>query len=574
MADHSVLAAQRQKLAPIYAAARQALTLGLDRLQPEQRAQAQQMITVAHKASASLADVAIALHDHQTACELLDQALSLEATPALLARKGQVLAASGQWSEAARHFRAAIESGHDDLATRLAFARALKRLGQAAEADRAYHAVLALAPDHLEALNETTFRALMEGEFEAALEFARRATEAAASDFTAWFYLGQTLQGLGRTEEAKAAYDRALEIDPDNSDVFLLSGMLQKYQPGEPRIATMQALYERLADAPARQLKLGFALFKALDETKQHEAAFPYLAQANTLRRLEFPAYRLEDDLALIKAMRALFTPELVASHCGLSPRQEAPVFITGLPRSGTSLTEQILASHPDIYGAGELESLSHVIARFFPECFQDKGEPDRSAPRGPANLRADMLSAAGEAYLAPLRAKADGRRIADKMPINLLWVGFIRLIFPKAKIVITRRDALANGFAIYSTYFPSQGTVYGYDLADTARYIVAERQLGDQWQRLFPDDVLIFSYEDLTENQEAETRRLLDFCGLPFDRRCLDFHLSDRPVKTLSSAQVRQGMYSGRDRKTQHYRQHLGPMIEILAEAGLTETG
>ncbi|MGG7519034.1 sulfotransferase [Allorhizobium undicola] len=565
MAHLAQLTLQRQKLAPIFEAAKQALSLGVDRLPEGERQLARQKIEVAHAASAQLAEVAISLRDHASAIELLEQALALKSLPTLHKRLAEVLAAEARPREAAAHFEAALRGGLRDVATLTGLARALKLLGLGNRAAEAYRAILTLDPNHLEALRDLSFHAMLRDDFEAALALARHMAEVAPQDFTAHFYLGQALQGLGREEEARTAYDGALAIDPGNTDAMLLYGMLHRFEPDEPRLRTMLALHPQLADNPARRLKLGFALYKALNDTNRHDEAFAFLEEANRLRRAQFPAYRLEDDEKLMAELEAFFPPaSLTEKTEALEERGcgEEPIFIVGLPRSGTSLTEQILASHPAIFGAGEVESLSHIVAaKFFAS--------DRKTLLPSQSITAQALADAAEAYLAPLRAKAQGRRITDKMPVNLLWVGFIRRIFPRAKIIITRRDALANGFALYSTFFSSDGMVYSYDQSETARYILAERRLTDHWLRLFPDHVTLMNYETLTDNQEAETRRLLEFCGLPWHDGCLAFHETRRVVKTLSSAQVRQGMYSGRDRKTQHYRKHLEPMIRLLEHVG-----
>ncbi|MCF1482843.1 MULTISPECIES: tetratricopeptide repeat-containing sulfotransferase family protein [Rhizobium/Agrobacterium group] len=562
------LQAQRQKLEPLLAMARQYKPADLAKLPPEDRRKAEDLQQMACKAARDLAEISIRLHDHAGATELLQAVLLIHADPSAHSRLADLAQINGRWPDAIAHYQAAIAAGGPNATLYSALAHCLKQAGRHQEANEAYDLLLNHDPNHLVALSDKSFRSLIAGDFEQGLALAERAVSAHPGDITAHFYLGQALQGVGRMDEAKAAYRKVLDLDPTHVDSYLLLGMLSRARPDDPDIAAMQALHAALAEEPARRLKLGFALYKALNDISRYDDAFTYLEDANRERRRQFTAYTIDQDLDLMQALEARFTPDFIRStqhsiaKAGyLQP--ERPIFVVGLPRSGTSLTEQILASHADVYGAGELETLSYAITDAF-------FEPDRQTLRGPDSVTSKALADAARRYIVPVREKAGDARVVDKMPVNFLWVGFIKLMFPDARIVIMKRDPLASGFALYSSYFPSDGMQYSYDQTETARYIAAQRRLCAHWQALFPDDVLELGYEQLTLDQEAETRRLLAFCGLPWDANCLDFHKAERAVMTLSSAQVRQGLYSGVDKKTTHYRHRLGEMIAGLVGAGL----
>ncbi|KAA3511773.1 tetratricopeptide repeat protein [Agrobacterium vitis] len=562
------LQAQRQKLEPLLAMARQYRPADLAKLPSDDRRKAEDLQHMACKAARNLAEISIHLHDHAGATELLQAVLLIHADPSAHSRLADLAQIDGRWPDAISHYQAAIAAGGPTAALYSALAYCFKQAGRHLEANEAYNLTLHQDPNHLVALNDKSFRSLIAGDFKQGLALAERAVSVHPGDLTAHFYLGQALQGVGRMDEAKAAYRKVLDLDPTHVDSYLLLGMLSRSRPDDPDIAAMQALHATLADEPARRLKLGFALYKALNDISRYDDAFTYLEDANRERRRQFTAYTIDQDLDLMQALQARFTADFVRStqdsiaKAGyLQP--ERPIFVVGLPRSGTSLTEQILASHADVYGAGELETLSYAITDAF-------FEPDRQTLRGPDSVTPKALADAARRYIVPVREKAGNARVVDKMPVNFLWVGFIKLMFSDARIVIMKRDPLASGFALYSSYFPSDGMQYSYDQAETARYIAAQRRLCAHWQALFPDDVLELGYEQLTLDQEAETRRLLAFCGLPWDANCLDFHKAERAVMTLSSAQVRQGLYSGVDKKTAHYRHRLGPMITGLEGAGL----
>ncbi|MBB4006432.1 tetratricopeptide repeat-containing sulfotransferase family protein [Allorhizobium taibaishanense] len=566
------LQAQRQKLEPLLDLARQHSAADLALLPDEERRKIEGLQQMACKAARELAEVSIHVKDYAGARNLLEAILSIRPDATVHIRLADLIRADGRWADAIEQYKAALASGEPTADLYASLADCLKEAGRYEEANEAYDQALTLDPHQTDALKDKSFRLLMQGEFDLGLALIERAIAAAPDDLIGHFYHGQALQGLGRMKEAQQAYREVLARDPDHVDAYLLLGMLTRYDKQAPEIAAMQALHARLTDEPARRLKLGFALYKALNDISRYDEAYPYLEDANRERRRQFPTYAVEQDLALMQALEERFTPDFVA-HChalmeqGGYRQSERPIFVTGLPRSGTSLTEQILASHADVYGAGELETLSYAIADAFLE-------PHSQILKGEDSLTPQALAHATQRYIAPVRARTDKPRIADKMPVNFLWIGFIKLMFPAAKIIVTHRDPLANGFALYSSYFPSDGMQYSYDQTETARYIAAHRRLVAHWQKLFPDDVMELGYEQLTIDQEAETRRLLAFCDLPWDPACLDFHKAERAVMTLSSAQVRQGLYSGVDKKTAHYRPWLGPMIEELAQAGLVERG
>ncbi|MCM2291140.1 sulfotransferase [Allorhizobium sp. BGMRC 0089] len=551
---------QKQKIAPLIALAQQLAGDKDEARTDEDREKVKALTEMAAKGAQDLAELCLTCGDGAGARSLLAQALSIRPDADLSRRLAEMALAAGDWQSVCTALEPLKKAGLADAGQLAALAGCYKRLGNHAAMVEAYQAALALDPTQPEALCEQAFGYLMAGAFAEGLTLAQKAAEAHPDNLNAQFYTGQALQGLGRLEEAKAAYRRALTLNPAHVETCLLYGMLLTWQAGDPVLSGMEALFARLPQGSDQRVKLGFALAKACHDTKRYDDGFRYLQEANRLRRAQFADYRVEDDLVLMLELEALFTPDWLAEmQAKMQSGDEAPIFIVGLPRSGTSLTEQILASHPDVFGAGELESLSY---RMLDHVFA----PDRKRLKPRAAITPADLAAAATAYITPVRRKAGQTpRMTDKMPVNFLWVGFIKLMFPRAKIIVTRRNALANGFALYSTYFSSQGMQYSYDLAETARYMAGERRLTAHWQRLFPDDVMELSYEGLTQDQHGETRRLLAFCGLDWDQRCLDFHQTERPILTLSSAQVRKGLYSGVDRKTEHYRPHLTPLIEGL---------
>jgi len=562
MSQIEAVRSQRDKLRPLVDAALNFVARKDALMSEADRARGDQLVETAHKASLGIAEIFLKLGQLTEAMELFGQALGLGVEVAVLnARLGALYLRNDDFAAAAAHFKNAATLEPAVAAHAFQLGRTLYRAGRIGEAVEALEAALALEPNAVRVLNELAMILLFQGDMERARALCERALAAEPGDFPSLFNLGQAQQALGQIQAAKDAFRRALAVKPGHADCHRLLGMLQTYTPNDPRIAQMQSIHAQSADNAEWRMKIGFALYKALDDIGRHDEAFAYLKEANGLRRADFPDYRVEDDLAQMQAIGAWFTKDRIAALSDLGNAQERPIFIVGLPRSGTSLTEQILASHPDVHGAGEVESLGPLVGRRF--C----GEGRRRTPLENFTPDAAMVEDVGQRYIEPLKAKAGGRlRIVDKMPNNFLWVGHILMMFPNARIVMVRRDPLANCFAAFGSYFPSRGMQFSYNLEDAGRYYRGHRELARHWTALYPDAVMDFSYEDLTENQQRETRRLLEFCGLDWDSRCLDFHMSSRAVITLSASQVRQGMYSGVDRRTAHYAAHLEPLRRALA--------
>lgn len=564
MATPEKLRIQQEKIASLFDMAKNYAAMDLSNAPAELHQQVSDLQQMACQTGLEFVEILILMRDYSGAKTLLQNVLSIRDDVSAHKRLADVYNLSGQWDLATEHYQAAQKTGDASAQLQLALAYCKKQSEQKASPASAHIVKAAIEAAPNEPLNSLTFQALLSGDFKTGLALAHHAAFTKPTDVVAQFNFAQALQSLGRMDEAKLAYLNVLEINPAHVDSHLLLGMLEPCAVDDPRLAMMEQLHGALVDAPQDRLKLGFALYKAMNDLKRYEPAFHYLQDANRLRRQQFTDYSVETDIALMQQLESLFTPDLIDNFAKAGDIDEAPIFIVGLPRSGTSLTEQILASHDQIYGAGELETLSYHIADYF-------FEPGGKVLAGAHRITAENLRLASARYIQPIRAIiGHDLRIVDKMPVNFLWVGFIKLMFPKAKIIITTRDPIANGFALYSSYFSSDGMQYSYDLAETAHYIVAERKLTAHWKRLFPNDVLEFNYEQLTLDQEGQTRGLLAFCDLPWEAKCLEFQKNDRPVLTLSAAQVRKGLYSGVDKKTSHYLHHLQDMVKILQQAGL----
>jgi tetratricopeptide (TPR) repeat protein len=467
---------------------------------------------------------------------------------------------------------------------------ALHMQGRAAEAEAAYLRVLKNEPCHGEALRGLSELYLQTGRAEAAIACLRPAAAATPSDAALWCSLGEALGTMQRHDEAAECFARAAQLAPDfalahfnrgtalfylgraaeAADAFSQAVALdpqdlafrrallgvEKVKPGNIHLKMLEAVrVDRLP--PSERIALHFALAKAYDDIGDYARAFAELAEGNAGKRY-FSRYNLTSDLARFEAIAAAFTADFLASHSGLGISSDVPVFVIGMPRSGTSLVEQILASHPDIFGAGERDILPKFV---------NEGRAGRAFPAGIGDLDDAAWMRLGEAYVQSLRALApDAVRITDKLPLNFHLVGLIRIAMPRARIVHVSRDPLDTCFSCYSVLFEDD-LDFTCDLTDLARYYHGYRRLMDHWRAVLPPGTMLeVQYENLVADLEGEARRLIDFCGVAWDERCLQFHQTNRPVQTASALQVRQPLYASSIGRAAHYEPWLAPLRQLLA--------
>ncbi len=304
-----------------------------------------------------------------------------------------------------------------------------------------------------------------------------------------------------------------------------------------------------------------FALSKAFDDLGDYDRAFAHLLKGNSLKRREVkydePGYE-----QTFREIAEAFDAKLFERLANAGDPSSVPIFVLGLPRSGTTLVEQILASHPQVYGAGELKNL-HRIANSVP------GPDGRPVPY-PACvslLDADALRRLGQAYLASLPSVPEGKtRITDKTPSKFAYVGLIRLILPNAKIIHTMRDSVDTCLSCFSKLF-SSGQEFTYDLAELGCYYRWYHELMDHWRSMLPAGAMLdVAYEDIVEDLPRQARRLTDYCDLPWDDACLNFHETKRSISTASNVQVRRPLYRTSLGRWRRYESHLGPLLAELA--------
>ncbi|MEM9223406.1 MAG: sulfotransferase [Pseudomonadota bacterium] len=369
---------------------------------------------------------------------------------------------------------------------------------------------------------------------------------------------GTTLMELGRARDAEDQFTRALDLLPDSHATHRDYSLVHKYRPGDPHIAQMEDLERRKDASLDDSAQLSFALAKAYDETGETEKAFKAWSKANALRRRDI-GYDEAHERNRFDTISRLFG-DYALTPISFDPIPYKPVFIVGMPRSGTSLCEEILARHPKVWGAGELEEIRLAVTR--------------AAEANDRRLSHDMVAQVRGRYLHALKEiQAPQGVVTDKMPGNFRFVGFMRLAFPEATIIHMKRDPMAVCWSLFRSYFAIRGHGYAYDLTDAADYYARYAELMALYDRLWPSEIHTTFYEQLTEDPEREVRAILDACGLEFDRACLEHTPSQRAVRTVSALQVREGIYKGSSEAWRRYERHLEPLRSRLADHGLLQT-
>jgi Flp pilus assembly protein TadD len=467
--------------------------------------------------------------------------------------------------------------------------------GRLRESEQIYRAVLRLDHHSFDALYHLGLVRFRQGELDDCCQLIRQALRRRPDSALAHNSLGIALAGLGRCHQAIAQFEKSIALMPDHAEAYTNLGNVlaqigrlhdslgayrkavdhaprnavfhrnlaycKRVARGDDSLAKMEALAREMTTLAAPdQAALHFALGKAYADLDERERSFYHLLQGNALMRRQIP-YDEAATLGAFEASRQVFTPELMGAKSGLGDPSAAPVFIVGMPRSGTTLIEQLLASHPRVFGAGEISTFDKTMAEF-----RAPGMVQPRFPHAAASLSGEHLRQLGRRYLRGIRAAAPGAdRITDKMPANFRFVGLIHLALPNARIIHVRRDPIDTCLSCFSIQFTGHQP-HTHDLGELGRYHSAYQRLMDHWRTVLPAGIMLeVQYEDLVADFAPQARRIVDHCGLPWDDACLSFHATQRPVQTASAIQVRQPIYRSSIGRWRPYARHLGPLLHAL---------
>ncbi len=481
-------------------------------------------------------------------------------------------------------YRRAIEIAPDYAVAHNNLGVIKKELGRLAEAKDSVLRSLELMPQDADAHNNLGAILLDMGLFDQAELSCRRALQIAPDHVQAHNNLASALKEMMRPNEAELSYKRALSIVPDDVDALhglanlhLENGQAEKARriyvsilkdhPANLAVRHSMALSQKTRDGDenfAALVELGqtvltrqdaifqhFALGKCYDDRGEYEKAFMHYSEGARLKRSQLD-YHPDRAAERFDEVAHDFDHEAMKRLQGAGHPSDLPVFVLGMPRSGTTLVEQIISSHPEVHGMGELRELFNIVER---------GGTEHQSER-------EKIAGWGKDYIGAMQVRAPhASRITDKMPTHFFAIGLIHLMLPNAKIIHVRRSPLDNCLSCFTQLFNSAHE-YSYDLAELGRYYVGYAGLMEHWRRVLPEGAFLeVDYEDVVSDPEGQARRMVEYCGLEWNAACLDFHRNERPIQTASVMQVRQPMYRSSVGRWRHYEPYLAPLIDALGD-------
>ncbi len=464
----------------------------------------------------------------------------------------ELAARIGRWRDSEALLRRAIEIAPAFTAARANLALVLGRTGRPAEALELLDAIFEAEPEELGHWNLKAATLGRLGDFDDAIALYEQVLERSPQQPRVWLSYGHMLKTVGRQADAIAAYRRSIAIKPALGEAWWSLANLKTVRFDAGDVAAMeQALATAALEADDR-LHLHFALGKAMHDASRAEEAFTHYAEGNAMR-LEQQPYRPGEITSFVDRCIATFTAEAFAERAGGCEAPD-PIFIVGMPRAGSTLVEQILASHSLVEGTSELPDIPMLAGK------------GGGYPGGTLALSLDERRSLGEEYLrrTSVQRRTDRPFFIDKLPNNWLFVPFIQLILPNARIIDVRRHPLACCLSNFRQHF-ARGQAFTYDLEHVGRYYSDYVRLMAHVDEVLPDRVHRVIYESLVDDTEAEVRALLRHCGLEFEPACLEFHKTERAVRTASSEQVRRPIYRDATAEWQAYERHLDPLKDVL---------
>ncbi len=443
----------------------------------------------------------------------------------------------------------------------MATALGAHKQGDLRRAEVLYRKILAEWPDHDPALARLGLIAYHHNHHQAALDLIGKAVTLNAAEPSYHANLGIVLETLGRLDAAHRQYRRAISLKPDFAAAHHNLAQIKTFTEGDADLLALRravAVGEGETPAPG----LNFALGKAEEDLGHYDQAFAAYQQANRSTRENVPYDRRHEE-AEFHALAEAFPPKILQRLSAAGVASRRPIFVLGMPRSGTTLVEQILASHSRVLGGGERRDLGRLAAELATPAANARGLAEAVA-----RLSRDDCRRLGETYLAKLdHGSPDKHHTTDKMPLNFRLIGLIHLILPQAPIIHVSRDPRDTCFSCYARFF-TEANAFSYDLQDLAHYYRHYSALMARWHRLLPSGrIYTISYEALIDDPDGEVRKLLDHCGLPWEDRCLEFHRTARAVKTASAGQVRKPLYRRSLGRWERFAPYLEPLVASLRE-------
>lgn len=464
-------------------------------------------------------------------------------------------------NDALREITEAANRAPRSLEVQVTLGNILSEVGRSDEAIACFERILAARPD-IAPIHGNLGNVLRQtGRIEEAIARYEKALSLAPGYAESHYDLGVAYQVLGDRADAEASFRKALDLDPKCSKAWRALANLRRNSLSDADLATIDTELESTELTEEQRTHLEFAVGRCREVRHEYGESFEHFARGNALRRAAVP-YSLARDEQVFDNIQRVFDEAFFDRWSTIGSDDTTPIFIVGMPRSGTTLAEQILASHGDVFGAGELVTLYKALAtRFTLQHGLDYSSAVETAT-------ADDLKTVARKYLDSIRAlNREAGRITDKLPTNFLNLGLISVLFPKATIIHCRRDPRDTCYSIYKHYFSARGHDYAYDLKELGTYYNLYQKLMNHWASVLPIPVHEFDYESVVADTEKSAKALVNACDLQWDPACLEFHKTRRPVATISADQVRRPIYSDSVGAWRRHEEKLAPLLSILVD-------
>ena len=486
--------------------------------------------------------------------------------PGVLHAVSEVVLISKNYPDAIRFAESALALDNDNVRYKLQLAMCLVASNDRCSADEVIRSIEPYVGKSAELASMLASLFVRIDCNERAVKFYKLAIDLEPENAKHYFSLAATYRFMGRLGEAEQACDEALARDPSEFEVYLIRSDLRKQTSERNHIDQMESVLADGADHYMGEVMLCHAIAKECEDVGLHEKSFRYLSRGAAMRRKHL-SYDVEKDLQIMERLIEVFSDEGIRQSSSGGSSSSEPVFVIGMPRTGTTLVERIIGSHSKVTSAGELPNFSQLMTQMVRD--RNAGQAISQAGMVADSLKLDMEKL-GEAYVESTRGLTGGApHFIDKLPFNFLNVGLIRMALPNAKIVHVTRDPMDTCYAVFKTLF-QRAYPFSYDLDDLGKYFVAYQRLMDHWKKRFPDSMHTIRYEILVEDVENESRRLIEYCGLEWEEQISSFHESEAPSTTASASQVRQPVYRSSVGKWRNYERELLPLTKTLQMANV----
>ena len=461
----------------------------------------------------------------------------------------------GMNSEARKSFLKGLEADPDSLDLTLNLGNILKYENAYEEAEKCYKKILNNNPKHLMAILNYGNLKNVTNQFEDSLSLYNRALEIDHNNFSIHFNKAFLLQTIGKTEQAIVHAKKCLELKPNFTPADNLLSRMIDYKNDNYHLSSMETKIKDTNLSPSNQWNLLFSLALAYEKLGNSKKSMKLLIEANAIKRKSIN-FSIKQEIDQIKTIKNIFKNLNFNDFKIDNLNSKYMIFILGMPRSGSTLVEQIISSHPDVYGAGELPELPRIIKQ---------SVLNRTNSSNLSNINFNELTSQYIKFVSYF--KSNKKCITDKNPSNFLWIGFIKIMFPNAKIIHTYREPKDNCLSIYKNLFPGNEMAWCYDQKELGQYYNLYEDLMQFWNNLLPNSIYNIKYESLIEDQEKQIKKLISVCDLEWNANCLNSHQNNKPIRTLSISQARQKIYKTSLNLSDNFRLELKDLFTILSK-------